>query len=41
LQPRRRYSFFADRRPRFLMRRTTGNLGVAMKIEGREIIARS
>lgn len=37
---RRRHSYFADRRPRFLVRRTTGNLGVAMKIEGKEIIAR-
>jgi hypothetical protein len=41
LQPRRRHSYFADRRPRFLVRRTTGTLGVALKIEGREIIARS
>lgn len=37
---RRRHSFFADRRPRFLVRRTTGKLGVNMKINGREIIAR-
>lgn len=41
LQPRRRHSYFASRRPRFLVRRTTGKLGVAMKIEGREIIART
>ncbi|MGO4437594.1 DUF6101 family protein [Rhizobium sp. RAF56] len=41
LQPRRRHSYFASRRPRFLVRRTTGKLGVTMKIEGREIIARS
>ena len=40
-KPRRRHSFFADRRPRFLVRRTTGALGVMMKIEGKEIIARS
>jgi hypothetical protein len=39
-KPRRRHSYFADRRPRFLVRRTTGALGVAMKIEGKEIIAR-
>ncbi len=41
IKPRRRHSFFADRRPRFLVRRSTGRLGVAMKIDGREIIARS
>ncbi|MDI7861482.1 DUF6101 family protein [Rhizobiaceae bacterium n13] len=40
-KPRRRHSYFANRRPRFLVRRTTGTLGVAMKIEGKEIIARS
>ncbi len=39
-KPRRRHSYFASRRPRFLVRRTTGKLGVAMKIEGKEIIAR-
>lgn len=39
-KPRRRHSYFADRRPRFLVRRTTGKLGVTMKIEGKEIIAR-
>jgi hypothetical protein len=39
-KPRRRYSYFAARRPRFLVRRETGSLGVAMKIEGKEIIAR-
>ncbi len=38
---RRRHSHFADRRPRFLVRRTTGQMGVNMKIEGREIIART
>lgn len=40
VKPRRRHSHFASRRPRFLVRRRTGKLGVAMKIEGREIIAR-
>ncbi|MDO9415703.1 DUF6101 family protein [Pararhizobium sp.] len=40
VKPRRRHSFFADRRPRFLVRRSTGSLGVQMKIDGREIIAR-
>lgn len=39
-KPRRRHSYFAARRPRFLVRRTTGKLGVTMKIEGKEIIAR-
>lgn len=39
--PRRRHAYFADRRPRFLVRRKTGSLGVAMKIEGKEIIART
>lgn len=38
--PRRRHSLHAKRRPRFLMRRTTGSLGVMMKIDGSEIIAR-
>jgi hypothetical protein len=41
LKPRRRHSYFANRRPRFLVRRSTGTLGVAMKIEGKEIIARN
>lgn len=40
-QPRRRHSYFAARRPRFLVRRSTGTLGVTMKISGREIIART
>lgn len=40
MRARRRHSYFADRRPRFLVRRTTGKLGVSMKIHGREIIAR-
>jgi hypothetical protein len=39
-RPRRRHSYFANRRPRFLVRRNTGKLGVTMKIEGKEIIAR-
>lgn len=39
-QARRRHSYFANRRPRFLVRRSTGKLGIKMKIEGREIIAR-
>lgn len=39
-KPRRRHSYFAERRPRFLVRRSTGSLGLMMKIEGREIIAR-
>ncbi len=39
-QPRRRHSFFADRRPRFLVRRISGKMGVTLKIAGREIIAR-
>lgn len=38
---RRRRSYAAKRRPRFLMRRKTGSLGVTLKIEGKEIIARS
>lgn len=41
IKPRRRHSMFKGRRPRFLMRRATGSLGVNMKIAGREIIARS
>lgn len=40
-KPRRRHSYFADRRPRFLVRRKTGTLGVSMKIAGREIFDRS
>ena len=40
-KPRRRHSYFADRRPRFLVRRSVGKLGVMMKIDGREIIARN
>jgi len=37
---RRRHSQIAERRPRFLVRRSTGKLGCRMRIEGREIIAR-
>lgn len=40
VKPRRRHSYFADRRPRFLVRRSTGSLGIMMRIDGREIIAR-
>jgi len=38
--PRRRHAFFADRRPRFLAKRKTGNLHQQAKVPGREIIAR-
>jgi hypothetical protein len=41
IKPRRRHSLFNDRRPRFLMRRSSRSLGVNMKIDGREIIARN
>ena len=41
LRQRRRHSLIGLRRPRFLMRRTPGSLGVAMRLEGREIIARN
>ncbi|MCY0150497.1 DUF6101 family protein [Hoeflea sp. G2-23] len=37
---RRRHNQIADRRPRFLVRRSTGKMGIRMRIEGREIIAR-
>lgn len=37
---RRHNTFFKERRPRFLMRRSTGRLGLRMRISGREIIAR-
>lgn len=40
-KPRRRHAYFAERRPRFLVRRSVGRLGVMMKIEGEEIIARN
>lgn len=40
-RPRRRHSFFANRRPRFLTRRKTGlKRGEIEIIDGREIIAR-
>jgi hypothetical protein len=39
-KPRRRHAFFADRRPRFLVRRAKGSLGVRLTIRGEEIIAR-
>ncbi len=38
---RRRHSYFANRRPRFLVRRTKGSIGISLKIDGREIIART
>jgi hypothetical protein len=39
--PRRRHSFFAGRRPRFLTRRKVGHVDAALRVEGREIIARN
>lgn len=39
-KPRRRHSYFAARRPRFLTRRKVGRTGEPARIEGREIIAR-
>jgi Family of unknown function (DUF6101) len=39
-KPRRRYSFFAARRPRFLTRRKTGRPSSIEVLAGREIIAR-
>jgi hypothetical protein len=39
-KPRRRHSFFAGRRPRFLTRRKSGHRQAAERIAGREIIAR-
>ena len=38
---RRRYSFFAGRRPRFLTRRKTGHSRPTEQLAGREIIARN
>ena len=38
---RRRHSFFAGRRPRFLTRRKTGRAGANELLAGREIIARN
>ena len=40
-KPRRRHSFFAGRRPRFLTRRKTGRGRPTERFEGREIIARN
>ncbi len=40
-RPRRRYSFFAGRRPRFLTRRKTGHSRPTEQLSGREIIART
>jgi len=39
-KPRRRHSFFAKRRPRFLTRRKVGRLDAVRVVFGREIIAR-
>lgn len=39
-KPRRRHSYFADRRPRFLVRRKVGRTGPAERIAADEIIAR-
>lgn len=39
-KPRRRHSFFANRRPRFLTRRKPGHAGTAEILVGREITAR-
>ena len=38
-KPRRRHSFFADRRPRFLARRKPGRPELMERLTGREIIA--
>ncbi len=40
-KPRRRYSYFAKRRPRFLTRRKTGRPELMERLTGREIIARN
>ncbi len=40
-KPRRRHSFFAGRRPRFLSRRKVGRKGQREHLAGREIIARN
>ncbi len=40
-KPRRRHSFFAGRRPRFLTRRKTGHRHPTETLSGREIIARN
>lgn len=41
IKPRRRQSLMQARRPRFLVRRSTGSLGLRMVIKGEEIIARN
>ena len=40
-KPRRRHSYFAGRRPRFLTRRKIGNRDRMVRVEGCEIIARN
>jgi len=40
-KPRRYHSYFAKRRPRFLVRRKTGGQRQAERVSGREIIARN
>ena len=40
-KPRRRHSFFAGRRPRFLTRRKSGHSRQTEQLAGREIIARN
>jgi hypothetical protein len=40
-KPRRRHSYFAKRRPRFLTRRKTGRTPEGERLTGREIIARN
>ena len=40
-KPRRRHSYFAKRRPRFLTRRKTGRPDLMERLTGREIIARN
>jgi Family of unknown function (DUF6101) len=40
-KPRRRHSFFAGRRPRFLTRRKVGHISTVEVLFGREIIART
>ncbi|MCO5063251.1 MAG: DUF6101 family protein [Rhizobiaceae bacterium] len=41
IERRKRRSRVANRRPRFLMRRKTGTLGVRLVVSGQEIIARA
>jgi hypothetical protein len=40
-KPRRRHSYFAKRRPRFLTRRKPGRTPEGERLTGREIIARN